>query len=106
MSLLACDRDPVALGVVVTDSGRRVWDLEALEAHVRECRACGSLHSALAAITASRAGRAGRGATKRRGDAGYYRALAGQRAVRKALRIDGGGSTNPVDFGTEPRRGR
>ena len=75
MSLLACDRDPVALGVVVADSGRRVWDLEALGAHVRACRACESLQQALAAIAASRAGRAGRGAVKRRGDAGYYRAL-------------------------------
>ena len=91
MSLLACDRDPLPLGVVVDDSGRRVWDLEALGAHVRECRACASLHSALAAITASRAGRAGRGAAKRRGDAGYYRALAGRRAMRNVLRMEARG---------------
>jgi hypothetical protein len=87
MSILACDRDPVTLGVVVVDSGRPVWDLEALGAHVRECRACASLRSALAAIAASRAGKAGRGATKRRGDASYYRVLAGRRPMRNALRV-------------------
>lgn len=86
MSILACDRDPLTLGVVVVESGRHVWDLEALGAHVRECRACASLRHALATIAASQAGMAGRGATKRRGDGDYYRALAGRRAVRNALR--------------------
>jgi hypothetical protein len=81
VSILPCNLDPVALGVVVDG----YWDYDALGEHVNGCRRCKSVHSALAAMTGSRAGRAGRGAAKCRGGSDYYRALAA-RAKRKALR--------------------
>ena len=80
MSLLPCDRDPVALRVVDDDG---YWDLEVLFEHVKACELCECVYDALAAMTGSRGGSAGRGASKRRGSSDYYRALAG-RARRKA----------------------
>ena len=75
MSLLACDRDPNALGVVVDG----YWELEALVEHVKACELCDCLQNAMAAATGSRGGSAGRGAAKRRGSSEYYRALAAHR---------------------------
>jgi hypothetical protein len=72
MSLLPCDLDPLALGIVV--DGR--WSLEALRDHVQTCRDCTLIRWSFAAITGGAGGRAGRGPLKRRGDANYYRALA------------------------------
>jgi hypothetical protein len=72
MSLLACDRDPKVLQIVVDGC----WNTEALSKHLLACRACASLQSAMAAATGFRGGASGRGAAKRRGDADYYRALA------------------------------
>ncbi len=79
MSLLPCDRDPVALRVVADDG---FWDIDALRDHVKACELCECVHDAMAAMTGSRGGAAGRGASKRRGDSNYYRALAGR--ARKA----------------------
>jgi len=45
LSLLACDRDPGDLGVVVDG----YWDIEALSDHLSECRACRCLQDAIAA---------------------------------------------------------
>ena len=73
MSLLPCDLDLVALGVI--EDGR-YWDLDALREHVRECRRCTSVRRAFAAMTGSQGGTAGRGAAKRRGDSEHYRRLA------------------------------
>jgi hypothetical protein len=78
MSLLPCDVDPVAIGVVVVvaNSGRHVWDLDGLRAHVSECPRCACLRRAFATMTGSQGGTAGRGRSKRRGGSDYYRALA------------------------------
>jgi hypothetical protein len=75
MSLLPCDRDPVALGVVVSG----FWDYEALREHVRGCRLCECVRRALAGATGAQGGANGRGAAKRRGSSEYYRALAARR---------------------------
>ena len=75
MSLLPCDRDPVALRVVIGG----YWDLEALGEHVRDCRLCECVRSAMAAAMGALGGAAGRGAKKRRGSSEYYRALAARR---------------------------
>ena len=75
MSLLPCDRDPVALGVVVG----RFWNYDTLREHVRGCRLCECVRSALAAAAGAQGGTAGRGAAKRRGPSEYYRALAARR---------------------------
>lgn len=72
MSLLPCDRNLAALGVV---SGR-YWDLEALGHHVRACQRCAAVYRAMASAMGSQGGRAGRGAAKRRGDSDHYRRLA------------------------------
>jgi hypothetical protein len=72
---LPCGFDPITLRVIVDD----VWDLDALEEHVRGCPACSLIHWAMAVMTGSNGGRAGRGASKRRGSGEYYRALAGRR---------------------------
>ena len=76
MSLLPCDGDLVALGVV---SGR-FWDVEALGEHMQACRACTSVYramaKAMAKATGARGGRAVRGAAKRRGSSEHYRRLA------------------------------
>jgi hypothetical protein len=72
MSLLPCDGNLEALGVVVG----RYWDLEALGAHLDECRPCAAVYGAMAAAMGSRGGSAGRGAAKRRGDREHYRRLA------------------------------
>ena len=83
MSLLPCNRDPVALRVV-DDEG--FWNIGALREHVKGCELCECVHDAFTAMTGSRGGAAGRGASKRRGDSNYYRALAGRARRRKALR--------------------
>ncbi len=82
MSLLPCDRDPVALRVVDDDG---YWDVDALREHVKGCDLCECVHDAFTAMTGSKGGAAGRGASKRRGDSDYYRALAGR--ARKAQRL-------------------
>ena len=73
MTLLPCDSDLVALGVL--EDGRH-WDLGTLREHVRDCRRCTAIRRAFAAMTGAAGGRAGRGASKRRGGSDYYRALA------------------------------
>ena len=85
MSLLACDRDPVALGVVV-DS---YWNLEALFEHVKACELCECVHDALAAMTGSQGGAAGRGASKRRGNSDYYRLASRARKAQGVASADG-----------------
>jgi hypothetical protein len=75
MSLLACDRDPRVVGVVVDG----YWELEALSEHVKTCALCACVQSAMAAAMGSRGGSAGRGAAKRRGSSEYYRTLAARR---------------------------
>ena len=72
MTLLACDRNLVELGVVVDG----YWDLEALRQHMLDCRPCASLYDAMASAMGSQGGRAARGAAKRRGDSEHYRRLA------------------------------
>jgi hypothetical protein len=72
MSLLPCDGNLAALGVVAGG----YWDLEALRAHLDECRPCAAVYRAMAAAMGSRGGQAGRGAAKRRGSSEYYRRLA------------------------------
>jgi NAD-dependent oxidoreductase involved in siderophore biosynthesis len=61
VSILPCNGDPQALGVIV----ERYWELDALRDHVKACRACASVRRAFAAITGSQGGRAARGAAKR-----------------------------------------
>ena len=80
MSLLPCDRDPVEAHVVVDG----FWDLDALREHLKACELCECVHDALAAMTGSKGGAAGHGASKRRGDSNYYRALAGRARKRNA----------------------
>ena len=75
MSILPCDLDPVALRVVVG----RYWELDALREHVNGCRRCKSVFDAMTAMTGSQGGIAGRGASKRRGNGDYYRALVKRR---------------------------
>lgn len=76
MSILPCDRDPVALGVVVG----RYWEPEVLTEHLQDCPCCKSVFRAFTALTGSQGGKAGRGASKRRGGSDYYRALAARRS--------------------------
>ena len=74
-SILPCNLDLVALGVIVGDC----WDLDELYAHINGCGPCKSVYEIMTALTCSRAGRTGRGAKKRRGTSAYYRELAKQR---------------------------
>ena len=82
MSLLPCDRNPVALRVVDDDG---YWDIDALREHVEGCELCECVHDAFTAMTGSQGGAAGRGASKRRGDSNYYRALAGRGRKAQSL---------------------
>ena len=77
MSLLPCDGNLVALGVVKG----RFWNLGALRKHMLDCQPCASVYRAMAAAMGARGmgaqgGRAGRGAAKRRGSSEHYRRLA------------------------------
>ena len=73
MSLLPCDGDLRALGVLDEDG---YWDMDALREHVQTCESCECIRDAFASVTYSMAGRAGKGKAKRRGDTEYYRRLA------------------------------
>ena len=72
MSLLPCDGDLVALGVVAG----RFWDLAALGEHMQACRPCGLVYTVMATAMGAQGGRAGRGAAKRRGNSEHHRRLA------------------------------
>jgi hypothetical protein len=76
LSILPCDRDPVALRVVVGG----YWDLDALREDVRGCELCECVRSAMVGAAGAQGGRAGRGAAKSRGSSEYYRALAARRS--------------------------
>lgn len=74
MSLLPCDGDLVALGVVVDG----YLDRDGLGKHMSACRPCASVYRAMAKAMGARGGAAGRGAAKRRGSSEHYRRLAQQ----------------------------